>query len=222
MPTDTIADVGALIAVEGLDGAGKNTLVSGLVGRWREAGASVATMTFPRYGESIAADLASEALHGQHGDLRDSVYAMALLFALDRRAAADEIRSAVAEHDLVILDRYVASNAAYSAARLSQSADGEVVSWVRDLEFERFGLPVPDRHLLLGVAAEVAMSRAAGRAAADETRPQDHYERDHDLQHRVDSVYRQLAQQNWLSPWTAVTDLDSAAANEPLLQPPNT
>ncbi|MYR08839.1 dTMP kinase [Gordonia sp. SID5947] len=200
--------MGQLIAVEGLDGAGKNTLVTALVDRWRDDGLRVWTLTFPRYGASVTADLAAEALHGQHGDLRDSVYAMALMFALDRAGAADGIRKAVGEHDIVVLDRYVASNAAYNAARLGQDADGEMVGWVTDLEFGRFGLPVPDRHVLLGVPPDVAMDRAAHRAATDSARPQDLYERDRDLQVRVDSVYRQLARSQWMSPWVATTDGD--------------
>ena len=194
--------VGELIAVEGLDGAGKNTLVTGLVEHWQAHGARVAQLTFPRYGRAATADIAAEALHGEHGDLRDSVYAMALLFALDRADAADEIATARSECDVVVLDRYVASNAAYSAARLHQDADGEVVDWVAELEFGRFGLPLPDRQILLGVPAEVAMARAESRAHSDATRARDHYERDSDLQHRVDAVYRGLARMSWRSPWT--------------------
>ncbi|AZG48446.1 dTMP kinase [Gordonia insulae] len=202
--------MGQLIAVEGLDGAGKNTLVTALVDRWRSDGLRVWTLTFPRYGASVTADLAAEALHGRHGDLRDSVYAMALMFALDRADAAAEIRAAVADHDIVLLDRYVASNAAYNAARLGQDSDGEVVEWVRHLEFDRFGLPAPDHHVLLGVPPRVAMDRAAHRAATDASRPQDLYERDSDLQLRVDGVYRQLAQSNWMSPWLSTADGDVA------------
>ncbi len=193
--------MGHLIAVEGLDGAGKNTLVTGLIDRWSTAGLRVATFTFPRYGRSATADIAAEALHGSHGDLRDSVYAMALLFALDRAGAADDIRAATETHDIVILDRYVASNAAYNAARLGQDAGGEVVRWVVDLEFGRFGMPVPDRQVLLGVSPEVAMSRAAARAEQDATRARDAYERDDALQRRVDAVYRELADSAWMSPW---------------------
>ncbi|GAC66742.1 dTMP kinase [Gordonia soli] len=204
--------MGELIAVEGIDGAGKNTMVRGLVEQWRSHGDRVATFTFPRYGESVTADLAAEALHGSHGDLRESVYGMAVLFALDRAGAASEIFAAMAENDVVILDRYVASNAAYNAARLHQDADGEVVRWVADLEFGRLGLPVPDRHLFLGVPADVALGRAARRAEIDSDRARDHYERDHDLQHRVDAVYRGLAHAGWMSPWLEVTDVAEAAA----------
>ncbi|MFE0750251.1 dTMP kinase [Gordonia sp. NPDC058843] len=193
--------MGQLIAVEGLDGAGKNTLVTGLIDRWSATGLRVATFTFPRYGRSATADIAAEALHGSHGDLRDSVYAMALLFALDRAGAVEEIQAATDTHDIVILDRYVASNAAYNAARLDQGAAGEMVRWVVDLEFGRFGLPVPDRHVLLGVSPEVAMQRAAARAERDATRARDAYERDDALQRRVDAVYRDLAEGSWMSPW---------------------
>ncbi|MGV9714245.1 dTMP kinase [Gordonia sp. NPDC003424] len=201
--------MGQLIAVEGLDGAGKNTLVNALVKQWESAGLRVWTITFPRYGESLTADLAAEALHGEHGDLADSVYGMALMFALDRAGANAEIRAALAAHDIVLLDRYVASNAAYNAARLGQDASGEMVRWVADLEFGRLGLPVPDRHVLLGVPAEVAMSRATHRAATDHSRPRDRYERDQDLQHRVDAVYRQLAQANWMSDWLTTDATDA-------------
>ena len=96
---------------------------------------------FPRYGESVHADLAAEALRGEHGDLASRVYAMAMMFALDRHRRCGDLDELINRHDVVILDRYVASNAAYSAARMQQDADGEVVEWVRELEFERFGLP---------------------------------------------------------------------------------
>lgn len=203
-----------LIAVEGLDGAGKNTLVAGVTNELTRRGAAVSTFTFPRYGASVVADVASEALHGQHGDLRESVHAMALLFALDRADAASQIRSALTEHDVVILDRYVASNAAYSAGRLRQDASGDVVTWVTDLEFGRFDVPVPDQHLLLGVPATVAMQRARSRETTDPTRVRDAYERDDDLQMRVDAVYRQLAAGGWVSPWIEV-GVDSSDSMEP-------
>ena len=113
-----------LIAIEGVDGAGKRTLSEGLRKSFEAAGKSVATLAFPRYGQSVTADVAAEALHGEHGDLASSVYAMAMLFALDRAGAIGEIARLSRDHDVVILDRYVASNAAYSAARLHEDVGG--------------------------------------------------------------------------------------------------
>jgi dTMP kinase len=182
-----------LIAIEGVDGAGKRTLTQGLRAAFEAAGRSVATLAFPRYGQSVAADVAAEALHGQHGDLASSVYAMAMLFALDRAGGADKIRELCGGHDVVILDRYVASNAAYSAARLHQQADGEVVGWVHEIEYQRLQLPVPDWQVLLGVTAELADQRARHRARQDAGRARDAYERDSELQQRTGAVYAGLA-----------------------------
>ena len=193
-----------LIAIEGVDGAGKRTLTEGLRQAFEAAGRSVATLAFPRYGQSVAADVAAEALHGQHGDLASSVYAMAMLFALDRAGGADQIRDLCRDHDVVILDRYVASNAAYSAARLHQQADGEVVGWVHDIEYRRLHLPAPDWQVLLGVPAELADQRARHRAQHDASRERDAYERDAGLQQRTGAVYAGLAATGWGGRWRVV------------------
>ncbi|MGV9411940.1 dTMP kinase [Nocardia sp. NPDC003693] len=193
--------MGVLVPVEGLDGAGKRTLTSAVVGELTGRGLRVATLAFPRYGVSIHADLAAEALRGGHGDVAASVNAMALLFALDRYDARDELSKLLADNDIVLLDRYVASNAAYSAARLEQDATGEIITWVAELEFERFGLPVPKLQILLDVPVSVAEERARSRGEADATRALDAYEKDGGLQRRTGAVYRELAEMNWRGPW---------------------
>jgi dTMP kinase len=200
-----------LIAIEGVDGSGKRTLTDGLQAAFERAGRSVATMAFPRYGQSVTADIAAEALHGEHGDLASSVYAMATLFALDRAGAIEDIHRLIREHDVLVLDRYVASNAAYSAARLHQDAAGEAAAWVHALEFQRLGLPVPDCQVLLGVSAELAGQRARRRAETDPTRARDSYERDDGLQQRTRAVYAGLADAGWGGRWLVVdADVDPA------------
>ena len=199
-----------LIVIEGVDGAGKRTLTNGLRAAFESGGHSVANLAFPRYGVSVPADLAAEALHGGHGDLAESVYAMAVLFAMDRAGARDEIGHLTSAYDIVLLDRYVASNAAYSAARLHQGADGEVVAWVKELEYERLRLPAPDWQILLDVPTELAAQRAAHREAAEADRARDAYERDDGLQRRTGAVYAELAAANWGGPWIVVPpDVDA-------------
>ncbi|OHU22263.1 thymidylate kinase [Mycobacteroides franklinii] len=197
--------MGQLIAIEGVDGAGKRTLTEALTKRCVSDGLSVATLAFPRYGQSVHADLAAESLKGGHGDVVSSAYAMGLLFALDRRDALAELTELTRAHDLVILDRWVASNAAYGAARLHQDGDGDMAHWVYALEFERFGLPRPDWQVFLDVSPELAGERARGREQQDSDRTRDTYERDADLQSRVSAAYADLAQRNWGGPWV-VTD----------------
>lgn len=198
--------MGRLIVIEGLDGSGKQTLTGNLVGQARAAGLVIASMAFPRYGRDIHADLVQDALYGRLGDLSDSVYGPALLFALDRRAAAPEIQDLVAANDLVLLDRYISSNAAYGAARLgAPDVDTGFPEWVRELEIGRFGLPVPDRQVLLDTPPELAAERARGRAESDHTRSLDRFEADPGLQARTGVMYRRFAAEQFLSPWTVLT-----------------
>ncbi|WP_328842302.1 dTMP kinase [Nakamurella leprariae] len=199
---------GRLVVLEGLDGAGKQTLTRHLVRRAEQAGTRIATLAFPRYGVDVHADLVREALYGRLGDLSDSVYAPAVLFALDRRAAAGEIRTLLAAHDLVLLDRYVASNAAYGAARLGAPDDEAAAeafpAWVREWEIDRFDCPVPDHQLLLAPPAAVAADQARSRAEQTDDRVLDRFEADGGLQRRTGRMYARLAAASWLSPWTVL------------------
>jgi dTMP kinase len=215
-----VPSVGRLVVVEGLDGAGKRTLSDALEKALVARGAGVARFAFPRYREDVHADLVRDALHGRLGDLVESVHGMAVLYALDRRAAAPDIRTALAATDVVLVDRYVASSAAYCAARLHQDAGGEFVRWLRELEIDRFGIPVPDRQLLLAVPRSVAAERAAHRERTESGRRRDAYESDAELQERTAAVYAQLAAASWLSPWTVldgVETVDAAALADQLL-----
>lgn len=188
-----------IIAVEGIDGAGKNTVVEAVKG---ELGAE--TMSFPRYADSIHAQLASDALHGRMGDVVDSAYAMALLFALDRAEVRPLLDAyAGAPENLLILDRYVASNAAYTAAR---TGDDAALAWVADLEFGRFGLPAPDLQVLVDTPPNEAGGRVRRRAEGDATRVRDRYERDFSLQRETFAAYERLAESGWAGRWTRASD----------------
>jgi dTMP kinase len=201
-----------LAVIEGLDGAGKRTLADGLVAALAARGASVARLAFPRYDLDVHAELARDALYGRLGDLAGSVHGMAVLFALDRRDAGNELRALRRQYDVVLLDRYVASNAAYGAARLHEGAQGPFVEWLRGLEIDRFGVPVPDMQLLLRVPMRVAAARADHRADADSARAKDLYESDHGLQARCAAVYDGLATGGWLAPWSVLDGTAAGAA----------
>lgn len=192
-----------IISIEGIDGAGKNTLVRALTSR-----IDAATLTFPRYDTSIQAQLAARALHGQMGDLVDSAHGMATLFALDRYGAREVLDRYADSDEVLLLDRYVASNAAYTAARLKDDA---AFDWVYDLEFGQLGLPVPHLQVLLETSVDEASIRAQKREAYDATRTRDAYEKDGELQDRTFAAYQQLAAKQWASPWLTSSDADDVS-----------
>ena len=196
-----------IIAVEGIDGAGKNTLVTAVTNQLRTQGHSVSSMTFPAYRQTIFADFADQALHGRLGDTADSAWAMALLFALDRKERHQAIVDAARENDVLIIDRYVASNAAYSLAR---TQDPAIVEWIEKTEFEDFQLPLPDVQVCLATSVGVAADRARKREASDVQRARDAYEKDSGLQERTLAAYQKFAEGSWQSPWLMLTGDDGA------------
>ena len=209
-----------IIAFEGVDGAGKNTLVTAVEQELISREVAVAKLGFPRYEHSIPAQLAQSALHQKMGDLTESIHGMATLFALDRHDVADDLSELDGDGYVILLDRYTASNAAYSAARSAQRegtasessatavdarlSEHDVVNWVASLEFGMLGVPVPDLQVLVDVDAEVAAERAVKRELGDASRTRDAYETDDDLQQLTVRAYRELAQSNWRSPWHVV------------------
>ncbi|RAV33508.1 dTMP kinase [Corynebacterium heidelbergense] len=202
-----------IVAFEGIDGAGKNTLVRAVEGKLIGRELPVATGTFPRYEESIHAQMAAAALRHEMGDLTGSIHGMATLFALDRAEVAEELAQLSEDGYVVLLDRYVASNAAYSAARAATGADtaaeqlrrraGElpVVHWVAELEFDRLGIPVPDLTVLVSASPELAGQRARWRERVDESRRLDAYESNATLQELTAAAYAGLAAAEWCGPW---------------------
>lgn len=198
-----------IVACEGIDGAGKNTLVTAIEKELVEREKPVALVSFPRYNDSVHAQLARSALYGGMGDLVDSACGMATLFALDRAEIADDIAELSEDGYFVLIDRFVASNAAYTAARSgwdgqSPSQDNPTVSWIAELEFERLGIPVPDLHIFLSTPPRLASERAAAREGEDASRARDAFEKDSDLQQRTAAAYEALAHDQWQSPWVVV------------------
>ncbi len=190
-----------IVAFEGIDGAGKNTLVQALIRELAQMDGitGVATMSFPRYHESIHAQIAAEALHGNMGDLVDSAHGMAVMFALDRAGAGEELGQwAASTSDILLLDRYVASNAAYTSARTGNVEDR---AWVAELEFDKLGLPRPDLQVLVDTAPETARERAAKRESLDTSRTRDKYERDTALQDATFAAYVDMAATGWEGRW---------------------
>jgi dTMP kinase len=193
--------VSYLVAIEGIDGSGKGTQARLLVQCLEKEGVRTALLSFPRYDATFFGRAVGEYLNGAFGSL-DQVHPFfsSLLFAGDRfesRSLLLETRSA---NDLVVLDRYVASNIAHQAARLEGAARERLVRAIEHLEFGVYQLPRPDLVVLLDLSVECAQQFIATKPARSYTvRSADIQEADADYLARVRELYLDLAQReaNW-------------------------
>ena len=67
---------------------------------------------------------------------------------------------------------------------------------------------MPQLQIFLDTDVEEAGRRAVSRAAENESRTRDRYERDAGLQARTAAAYRRLAAQQWAGQWIATADAD--------------
>ncbi|QDT55368.1 Thymidylate kinase [Caulifigura coniformis] len=186
---------GVLIAIEGIDGSGKGTQAALLRDALNARGRKTALISFPRYQDTFFGARIGDFLNGRFGSL-DQVHPFlaATLFAGDRMESRSMLLEALAAHDVVILDRYVASNIAHQAAKREGAERKELARWILSLEFDVNALPRPDRTLLLDLPAATAQTLIARKNARSYTdRVADLQEADAAYLENVRQVYLDLA-----------------------------
>ena len=150
---------GRLITVEGLDGAGKTTLASGLA---RVLGALGQEVELLREPGGVAVSERIRALVKDPA-LAVGARAEALLYAAARAQLVEErLAPALDAGRWVLLDRFVDSSLAYQGA-----GRGLGVEAVRELNAFGTGGLTPDRTLLLRIDPAAGLARAGDRGEAD-------------------------------------------------------
>jgi len=204
-----------LLAIEGADGAGKATASALVVEQLRAAGRSAAVISFPRYtdtvgGWALGAMLAGTLPRGT------SPKAAAVLYALDRMESRDHLMATMAANDVVVFDRYIASNMAYQAAQAPVDEADTMMAWIADLETRSFALPMPDLSVYLDTPADIArglIRQKRKRSYTDDAF--DAYEADTGLQDRVRVNYAAMAAAGLLGRWATVSTVEAGASRLP-------
>ena len=158
--------MGVLLAIEGIDGSGKGTQAAQLAETAVAGGYRVASFSFPLYDGNPFSRAVAGYLNGEFGSA-DEVHPelAAMLYAGDRFHARPRLVAALEDHDLVVCDRYVGSNAAHQGAKLQGEERSRLLDWLEEVEYGEFALPRPDLVVLLD--APVALARQlVGRKAA--------------------------------------------------------
>jgi dTMP kinase len=207
-----------LVVLEGVDGAGKGTqleLVSCLL---RQAGLSIEVISFPRYQQGLFGDSVARFLNGGFGDPgavppHFPPHFPALLFACDRLEHRRELLEQLERSDVVLADRYVASNAAYQAARLEGEERAAFLAWLLRVEYEVFELPQPALQVYLRVEVDTAQRLVAGKKGRTYTSKRyDVFEDDTRLQRTVAGIYEDFVARAFGGPWVAIDVSDVSGA----------
>ncbi|MEQ9411948.1 MAG: dTMP kinase [Fuerstiella sp.] len=199
-----------LIAIEGIDGAGKGTQARQLVARLTQSGLSVTGLQFPRYTETTFGAAIGEFLNGRFGAL-DQVHPQlaALLYAGDRFESRQMLQQAIDSHDVIILDRFTGSNLAHQSAKLQGDERAKLMDWIDRVEHEIFGLPRPDLNILIDISSDWSRELVSRKGQRDYTDDEaDIQESDLPYLERVRHCYLTLARQR--NDWQIVESLDAA------------
>ena len=163
---------GKLIVIEAGDGSGKATQTALLFKRCSEAGKVVRQISFPDY-DSPSSALIKMYLRGDFGFEATSVnaYAASLFYAVDRFASYQKTwRTFLEGGGIVIADRYVTSNMAHQAVKITDAvARKNFLAWLCDLEYEKLALPKPDKVIFLDMPPDAAQKLIAVRNRTSDT-----------------------------------------------------
>lgn len=145
---------GRFIVFEGIDGAGKSTLIDEVSKKLESAGIRTVVTAEPTEGP-IGMLIRSGAVK------YISPNAEALLFTADRACHTSEIVGWMEEGTTVLCDRYYASTIAYQSAGLDGTVSGK--EWLMDIN--RPVTVEPDTTILLDIDPEAGMRRVGERGA---------------------------------------------------------
>ena len=148
---------GKLIVIEGTDGSGKATQSKLLIEALQKKGIQTEYLDFPQYGQK-SAGLVENYLNGLYGSASEVKPEVAsMFFALDRYDASFKMRPWIEEGKIIISNRYVSANMGHQTGKIKDPKKREeFVKWLKDLEYNFFGIPKPDLTILLFMPCEIA------------------------------------------------------------------
>ena len=161
--------MGKLIVIEGLDGSGKSTQLELLPEGLKTEGIECRTVSFPNYADDSSA-LVKMYLAGQFGSKPDDVnaFAASCFYACDRYASFKKDWGEYYNNGGVIVSgRYTTSNAVHQCSKLPESEWENYLSWLYEFEYDKLGIPKPDKVIFLDMPTEVSQKLLDKRYSAD-------------------------------------------------------
>lgn len=156
-----------LIAIDGLDGSGKETQSRKLEKYLKEKGKKVRMLSFPTY-DGKGSAFVDMYLKGELGKNPESTnaHAASVFFALDRYYSfkTDWANDYKEDDTYIIANRYTSANAVHQLSKLPRAEWDSFLEWLWDFEFKKLALPSPDRVIYLEMIPDVSISLINSRS----------------------------------------------------------
>ena len=168
--------MGKLIVIEGLDGSGKSTQLELLPQNLLKKGIESRMVSFPDY-DSNSSALVKMYLAGEFGKKPGDVnaYAASLFYAVDRFASyKTNWGEYYNQNGVIVSGRYTTSNAVHQTSKMDESDWQGFLDWLYDLEYNKVGIPKPDKVIFLDMPIEVSQKLLSGRYKGDEAKKDIH------------------------------------------------
>lgn len=157
------------IAIDGLDGSGKETQSNKLVNYLKIDGHAVRYLSFPVY-ESESSAPVRMYLSGKLGTRPSdtNAYAASTLFACDRYCSykSDWKKDYDSLSKIIVANRYTSANAVHQLSKMPREHWDDFLDWLWDFEFIKLGLPAPDLVLYLELLPEQSMELVSKRSSS--------------------------------------------------------
>ena len=168
--------MGIFIDLEGLDGSGKTTQTELICKRLAADGIDYRQIKLPDY-ESDSSILVRKYLAGDFGKNAGDVnaYAASVLYAADRFASfTEKWGEDYRNGKLIFADRYTPANALYQMTKLQKSEWDPFLEWLFDFEYEKIGIPAPDKVIFPDMPVEVSQRLMTSHYGGDESKKDVH------------------------------------------------
>ncbi len=168
--------MGKLIVIEGLDGSGKSTQLELLPKKLLEKGIASQSVSFPDY-DSDSSALVKMYLSGAFGKKPNDVnpYAASLFYAVDRFASyKTNWGDCYNQNGVIVSGRYTTSNAVHQTSKMEEGEWKGFLDWLYDLEYNKVGIPKPDKVIFLDMPIEVSQKLLSARYKGDEAKKDIH------------------------------------------------
>ena len=147
-----------LIVLDGLDGSGKSTQLDRLFENLEKDGVNSKWVSFPNYDDDSSA-LVKMYLAGQFGKKPGDVnaYAASTFYAVDRYSSfKKDWGKHYNDGGVIVSGRYTTSNAIHQCSKLPESEWEDFLSWLYDFEYNKLGIPAPDKVIFLDMPTEIS------------------------------------------------------------------